>query len=707
MSDPSTLAKRLEDSDPETRRLAIQELGEVPGQDPKEALALLARGLGDEDWRVRKEAARIAPFLSDHDALVVSLVLLLENKENVGLRNAAVEALIAIGSDAIPATIGALRKLDADGRKLAVEILGGIPDSRGVLALVKAVKDPDPNVRATAAEALGKAGFAGEEERALATKALVASLETGDELLILAALEALGRLDAKVPWRVFEPFAKHVLLRRYAVIAAARSREEAALLALIQATGDASATTAREALLALGAWILFEPLEDDVLGRARRRMREVPGASAFVRSVAKDPGEARGHAAALVVLGLLQEEEDVATLVEAIADEEVTEHAAAGLELFGAAAAGPLSRLLPHASQHTRAVILSLLPLIEPEPNPDLRATIRGGMHDAATEVALASLKNIAASGDESDLGRLIPLTNSIDDRVALAAASALHVLTERYPEAARQLLGALDPNGDHVVAGCAMAGALRHAPLTSDLGFLQRALRHGEARARRVAVDALARMACAARSPSGQSPADMVAFALADEEREVRLAAVRALGQLGQADPLVAFLTSATDNELIASVLRALGEADEERGFEAARTLVRSVEPAVACAAIESLGRYGVGSDGALGDAAARAKREDGLFEGLDHADPEVVKLTITELARSSTPRSIARIGHCLEHESPEVRRLASELLGQEKSPAAQALLRARLEREKEHVVRDALTLALSLRPPPSIEGG
>ena len=37
---------------------------------------------------------------------------------------------------------------------------------------------------------------------------------------------------------------------------------------MIKATGDTSSTTAREALLALSAWLLFEPLEgDDRFGR--------------------------------------------------------------------------------------------------------------------------------------------------------------------------------------------------------------------------------------------------------------------------------------------------------------------------------------------------------------------------------------------------------------------------------------------------------
>lgn len=691
-TDPLDFSARLGGADPETRRLAVQELGELRGPD---AVSFLMTALGDADWRVRKEAAKVAPFLDDREALLDALYKSLADKENIGLRNAVVEAMIVIGPEAMPFAVKALNTLDADGRKLAVEILGGVPDPLGVDALISALGDSDPNVRCTSAEALGKAGLVGELERTRAIAALVETLPSGEIVLTLASLDALVRLDAKLPWSVFEPFSDHVLLRRYAVIAAARSREEAALLALVKATGDTSSTTAREALLALSAWLLFEPLEDVVLARARQCMQESPRARAFVRSLAGDSSEARGgHAAALVALGLIQEEEDIPTLVDALGDEDVAEHASAGLELFGAAAALPLSKLLATAPQHTRAVILSLLPRLDSKPDAALRSMLREGLNDTATEVALASLKGIAAAGEESDLGRLVPLTNSVDDRTALAAASALHVLSLRFPVAARQLLAGLDPAGDHAVAGCAIVGALHSVPdgIAADLGFIERTLSHGEARARRVAVESLA---LAARTgASAERGRSLVAFALADEEYDVRLAAVRALGRLGHADPLVALLQTSIDHEMLQMALRALAEADPARAFDAARPLLRSGEVALACAAVEAIGR------------SADARREDALFEALDHPEPEPVKLALTELARILTPRSLARVGLSLDHDSWEVRRLASEILGQNKSSAAKALLRARLDREKEQVVRDALSVALSLRPPPTTEG-
>src|SRR6185437_11151335 len=198
------------------------------------------------DWRVRKEATLVAPALDRREEVVATLVAALEDTVNIGLRNAAVEALVAIGPDAVHATIDALERLDADARKLAAEVLGGVPDVRGTAALARALQDEDSNVRVAAAESLGKASPAGDGSRELATDALVAALATSDVFLKIAALDSLARLESRLPWSLFAPFVDDPLLRRYAIAAAAGSRELEAVRALANATGDSSPTIARE-----------------------------------------------------------------------------------------------------------------------------------------------------------------------------------------------------------------------------------------------------------------------------------------------------------------------------------------------------------------------------------------------------------------------------------------------------------------------------
>ena len=682
--DVERIERALADDDPEARRLAVQQLPEVHGA---AGARLLVLALGDTDWRVRKEAAVAAPLHEARSDIVSFLLDALDDKQNIGLRNAAVEALVTIGPDAVPGAIGALERLDADGRKLAVEVLGGIPDARGVAPLARALDDADPNVRAAAAEALGQAGMSSEETRLQATRDLTRCLASEDVMVKLAALEALTRLDARLPWSVYEPLVQHPLLRRHAVAAASRSREETALLALVEATGDRSTTIAREALTSLGGWLLTESLGTERLARVRRAMKASDRAVAFVRRCAKDKNDgARPYA--LLALGLVRDPLDLPLLADALSEEDIDEQAALALDIFGREATAPLTEMIPRASEHTRALLLSLLPRLDPEPDASLLGMLRDGINDPSVDVALAAIKGLAASGDASDVGRMISLTNHFDVRVAKAAVMALSTLTAMHPGPSRMLLRGLAPDGEHVTAGCAMVAALAGVKdgVAPDVEFVRRALSNADPRARRVAVESLA-------SLGGEDAKRAVAFALADEEREVSLAAVRALGRLGYAEPLVALIGSSDERDVIAATLRALCEADSYKGLVAARPLVKSTDAAIACAAVEAI-RGGVGS-----------LRDDVLFDALEHLDPEVVKLALAELSRAPDARALARLGTCLDHASWEVRRLASELLGHSKVPAAKELLRARLEREKEPIVRGALTLALSLRPPPGSE--
>jgi len=319
---------------------------------------------------------------------------------------------------------------------------------------------------------------------------------------------------------------------------------------------------------------------------------------------------------------------------------------------------------------------------------------LRESLDDPNADVAVAAMKGLATAGDASDLGRLVPLAGASggDVRIAVAATAALRELAVRHPGPARMLLRGLSPAGEHVVAGCVMAAALGDSAL--DLEFVERALDHVDPRARRAAVDALAAMDAGSAAAS-ERVRGVVAFALADEELEVRLAAARALGRLGHVEPLVMLLGSSDEQDVIVGALRALADADPDRAVAAARPLIVRNEPAVVCAVVEAIGRI------------ESPERDDVLFTALGHADPEVVKVAVSELGRHPDARALARLGSCLDHPSWEVRRLASELLGQSKTvPGARELLRARLEREKEPVVREALTAALSLRPPPGLEG-
>jgi HEAT repeat protein len=677
----------LADVDPESRRRAALRIGELAGT---EAVRLLARALGDADWRVRKEAAAVAPSVEPRAAVIECLFEALNDRENVGLRNAAVEALVALGRDAIPRAVHALGEADADARKLLVELLAGIPDLASTRALARTLHDADVNVRTTAAEALGTAGLAGEEARTLAVDALTSALGASEPLLRLGALNALLQLEARLAWAVFEPLTRDPLLRRHAIAAAGRSREPAAVAALAIATGDGSTAVAREALVALIECLASGPPSDELRAVAREEILGSASSMARIRNFARASDDSRVHGAALVALGLLRVPSDVPLLVRGLAVGGVAEQAELALIWFGGEAVSLLVAEARASSSTVRAAALALVPLLASRADDATLEALREALEAPTADVLTAALQALAAVGRGADLAFVAPHATSPDLRVAATAAAALTTLAGRYPAEARALALTVAPDAKGAVVGCLLRGSRGHsdaaradadAEIAADISFLRGTLDHRDPQVRRAAVDALAAI-------GGPTAAVVVARALADEERDVVLAAVRALGRIGQAEPLLALLEGVRDAVVVAAALRALGEASPEQAFLAARPLLRSDDPRLASSAVEAIAQL------------RGEQRDDGLFAALEHAHSDVVKTALVELSRDMSARTLARVGLCLDHPSYEVRRFASELLVSHDDADAHALVRARLDRETDPVMREALTLALALAP-------
>lgn len=695
MSDAASAVRWLLDqAEPEARRIAVQQIAKVRDREGPE---LLLRALGDEDWRVRKEGTLVAPALDRREEVIAVLIAALEETLNIGLRNAAVDALIAVGPDAVGGTIDALGRFGPDARKLAIEVLGGIAHPRGTAALASALTDEDANVSVAAAEALGGAALAGEESRELATQALVDVLGASNVFLKIAALDSLSRLSARLPWSVFEPFFRDPLLRRYAVAAASGSREVPAVRALAMATSDPSPTISRDALVALGDLLAGGPLDDVLVATARESLDRVGHDNA--RRTARDAEDSRARAGALLVIGLLQQAADVPLLVDALADDEVAQRADMAVRLYGPAIVRPLLSFARDAAPPLQAAALALAASLEGADVSEIRSASRESLKSQSTEVTSCAVEVLGAIGDASDLRRAAKLVDHSDERVAAAATNAVSELAARHVNAARALLRESRPPQDPIVLGCILLGAIASTqPLVDDdIHLLERALEHDDPQVRRAAIEALAQT-------GGSVAADAVVFALSDEEREVQFAAIRALGQLGHAEPLISIVTDARDPVLTATSLRALGEADPHQAMRMAGPLVRHSDPAIACAAVEAVAQLG----GAAEESSAQAAdREDVLFAALDHSDAEVVKLALALVGLEPGPRALVRLGLCLDHPSRDVRCVAAELLAQDKSAAAQKLLRVRYEREKDPIVREAIAHAVSVRSPADLVAG
>jgi len=145
------LTSALSDPEANVRARAAESLGL---SSDRQAAEPLARALRDSNGRVRYEAARALARLRD-PRTVGALVAAMKSKDT---NTAAAAALLAIGEDAVPAVIGALRSENALARMQAVSVLGRICDSRAVSPLIALLRDKNDGVRMVAAKALGWLG---------------------------------------------------------------------------------------------------------------------------------------------------------------------------------------------------------------------------------------------------------------------------------------------------------------------------------------------------------------------------------------------------------------------------------------------------------------------------------------------------------------------------------------------------------------------
>jgi HEAT repeat protein len=652
---------------------------------------LLLRALGDSDWRVRKEASSVATALGPADALLDRLVTALFPGDNVGLRNAVVETLGSFGRSAVPAVTRVVDRLDADGKKLAAEVLGRAHDPAALAALEKLYADGDPNVRTAALEGIADIGSVAVDA---ASRTLLTALDAADTHLRLAALEGLNRLGIVVPWEKLRPLTGHRILGRAALAAASRAGRIEAAEALALALEHESAAMFRLALvglaeLALGAEALVEHWKGQgiLLGnKARERLLD---------AMSPESQDVESRRAALVVAAVVNEPAGVDLAIDALVDDAVSREADAALRIYGPPALPRvLARVANGAAELRAAAIGRLTDLVDAETEESVRLALRAAIADTSAEVASAALASLGQLGSAEDIPPVFAVVAQKRPGCLAAAQGALAALSRRYPEDARLTATVARRDQSSQIATSIVIGALKGDVLGSvaeDVSYLSAALSSADRETRLTAIEAVAEVG----SDLGM---DAVQFALADEEREIQLSAVRALGRLryrdgrsAGADRLVELVGESNDPELTAVAARALGEAADPRARLSLRPLALSKSPLVAVAAVETLGK--------LDDPG----RIEPLLEAARHENSEVVKAALFALEGVRDPRALEQLGQALTHEAWDVRRLAADCLGRFGGRDAAWLLRDRMLGEGEPLVREAIGRALSAIEAPS----
>jgi len=690
MSRTRELEAGFASDDPESRRRAVDFLREIVRDPHAEELSIegegptryLLRALGDSDWRVRKQAIDVARSLAPAPELLSGLVLALEPGDNVGLRNAAVEALGAFSEHAVQALAEKIPSLDVDGKKLVAEALARTLHPSALDALRPLLVDDDSNVRAAALEAVATVGTGSAPE---AFEILAGCLKQPNEVAFvrLSALDGINRLGSLLPWPTIETMLHDPVLERSALAAAGRSAHAEALPALLAALERARGGGVAVVLAALMDYARTAA-QNPLLLRADRPSEAVTARLLALATAQNDDISTRK--AALIVSGALGIEAVAAIAAEALSDVRLLAEADESLSLLGPRAVPALLGRAADADPDTRAACIEIVTgLSDASAAPLAVARVLTWMESAPPVVVRAGLGAITLLGDDSCFATVSAWLGN--EEAQSAAETALAALAMRYPDAARSLARGARAEGMEAHAAAVIQTVLP-APIrdtvADDVAYLSLLLSNSAKAVRRAALAGLG-------NAGSELGAHAAAFALTDEEPDVRYAAVLALSRLRSADGLLSGLgkllelvEKSDDEELVVAAVGALAEAGDARVLTVLRPLVRNASPMVAVAAIEALARV------------PDARRVEALIEGLSHIESEVVKASMLALGDSIDPRVLAHFGACLDHEAWDVRRLSADMLGRVGGDSAHALLRARHATEDNPLVQEAIGRAL-----------
>ncbi len=514
--EPGALAQALRQGDAEQRRRALSDARSMHDAD---SLPLFIESLADDDWRVRKEAASCVAAWPDAAAATDALVSVLSSVDHVGQRNAAIAALVAIGSLACEAVIVAVAR-GGRNTKFFVEAAGAIGDARAVPGLLRCLDDKDPNLRVSAVEALSEIG--GDE----AQRTLRRAVATEHPLVRVAAIDALVRLAVCVPYDEVAPWVDEPVARPSAVRLCGLTGDPRAIDAICVVL-DASGGRAQ-----LAALLAASDLLSGTDGEARDAVaRALAGLSAearvSLRAILTTPEMADDapRLAAAQVLAAAGDVDSVSALVSLLSEGSVSVACSTALITLGAAAVPGIVVAAKDLDPYQRAELFDVIG----------QAGIRGAAIETLLLASLGDFDAVVSAAAARALGEIggtavvrpvrVAMAGDVDVELVSSATRALGRLAARglAPDAARDLIALLEHEDPDVrVAACLSLGELAEQEYAAPL----------EKR-------------------------------LTDADPYARLAAIRALGALGRPghDVLRRRMDDEDDAEMVSAIREALGD--------------------------------------------------------------------------------------------------------------------------------------------------
>ena len=665
------LDQAFHSADPDVRRQAVHGMSLRPQGTP---LTQILDALSDADWRVRREAISLAAQTREKDALIDALLIRVVETDNIGLRNAAIEVLGMVAQGNAEKFASACEAAGEGVRKFLVEAMGKTRDPQMIDQLESLVRGSDANVAAAAVEALVCIGGARAESL------LREHLPTPHLFLRISIVEGLTRLGTRVPWEELKPAVDDAIVRRISAELLGRTGEPEALEFLLELAADASPQTSSAALRAIA-----ELAEEAEAHRAELIERLSASNESFRHAIheALLHGDTATRQGAAYLAVLCRDESSLEAVLQAVADDVANAETVDALRNWGPGLIEPL--LMQHRGEpRVWAISLELaaelsyrhLDSISEGTRDRIRSLIERDLTDATDAVRAAAAESLRWWGDPRDCRALVECLSSSSHHVRAAATSALEALAKRVPTVVEEALQRADLDGP---GGADIAHLLSRLDSRGAVEMLKRGLHSGDPRTRRAVVQALA-------MANATDVAQLIGYAVADEDIDVQIAAVRTLGQMSTAEangPLSTALDSPFP-PIRAEAALALGRRDASDAIPRIRDLLEDQEPVVIAAALDALAW--------LGDSEVVVSVE----RALAHSDDEVFQAGL-RAAHTLPVRNAERlVGGGLQHSAWNVRMLAVKLLLDLDTEHTRKLLTKALASESDSMVRHAIESGL-----------
>ncbi|MDK9717201.1 MAG: HEAT repeat domain-containing protein [Trichlorobacter sp.] len=650
------------DHDEEQRYRMVQEQRQLPLQKSRE---ILFNALGDESWRVRKQAVEVLLAARPDQDTLHQLIDLLRDEDNAGLRNATAELLVRCGVRVVPILLGYLDDPDHDLRKLVVDALGALGGEDAHNGLIRALSDPDNNVAAAAAEGVGVAG------NARSVPELLRHLEQNQESFFrFNALAALGQIGVPGPLPVVvKQLASQDILRRAVYECLGKIGGDSEAIELLLEGVLSHLPSVRQAAVSSLAQVL-QHSDSSLRSSAQKRLCLLSDQGLMEQLAASFvPGNLVLNQAVITILAVTANPCGLGLLFSALSDERLATEAETALKAVGPCAIkAAVARFGQAESSAERA---ALCRFIGNQGAVEGVVAIRRGLVDASAQVRAAAAYAAARLSDP-ELPTLV--ADLMDDEDVLVREAALATL-RRYAGIDQQLIS----SAAEQLAGSMESERRRGAAL------LFAAVHNGEGIARLLKDEEPSVREAAARAAGKLKPSDgcsHLMLALVDEEPDVRIAAAEALGDCRDTAAIapLRLLLNDSDAWVQAAALRSLVQLAGEAALPDLIKLWEQGDEVVQLACLEAFEQ--VSSPEGL----------KALSRDLGRHDGEVLKGAIELLHRHDLSLLAPWFNHILCHQDWDVRitavRASSALPAEERM----TLLQMALDREDNDLVRSEI---------------